>query len=85
MANVAQQHMLTTLDNPFDPFTRFTEWYNWDESAGYHTSAYLARVDRNSDGLSETDQELAHEQAIDEIVRENVTGNYRKVSRPYVD
>jgi hypothetical protein len=72
--------MLSTVDNPYDPFTQFDEWYAFDEAAGYHSSALLARIVRTSDDLSEADQSLAIEQAIDEVVRENVLGIYRKVS-----
>jgi hypothetical protein len=74
------QHMLTTIDNPFDPFTRFDEWLEFDQAAGYNTSQYLARIVRTSDELSEADQDLALEQGIDEIVSENVLGIYVKVS-----
>ena len=73
--------MLTTVDNPFNPFTHFDEWYQWDEAAGYHTTSFLARIARTSDDLSEADQELAIDLAIDEIVRENVLGLYRKVEK----
>lgn len=76
------EHMLTTEDNPYDPFTEFDEWYQWDVAAGYHTTAYLARVVRTSDELSEADQSQAIEDAIDEIVRENVLGVYKKVADP---
>lgn len=74
-------HMLTTIDNPYDPFTRWEEWLQYDRESGYYTSEYLARITRSSDELSEPDQALAEEQAIDEIVSENVLGIYRKVSR----
>lgn len=74
------EHMLTTVDNPFDPFTQFDEWYNFDEAAGYRTTQFLARVVKSSDQLSEADQSLAIELAIDEIVNENVSGLYRKVA-----
>lgn len=73
-------HMLTTIDNPFNPFTQFDSWYAFDTQSGYHTSAFLARVVRSSDELSEADQSLAIEQAIDEIIKENVSGIYRKVA-----
>lgn len=73
------ESMLTTVDNPFDPFTQFDEWYRFDTSAGYNTSALLARVVRTSDELSEPDDSAAIEAAIDEIVRENVSGMHRKV------
>lgn len=71
--------MLTTVDNPFDPFTQFEEWKAFDESKGYYTCAYLARIVKTSDELSETDEALAIEQAIDEIVKLNLLGIYRKV------
>jgi hypothetical protein len=63
--------MLSTKDNPYDYFTEFDQWYAWDQNAGYCTLAYLARVVRTSDELSEADQSLAREQAIDDIVKEN--------------
>jgi hypothetical protein len=74
--------MLTTMDNPHNPFTHFDEWYRFDESSGYHTTSYLARVTRTSSELSDVDQDLAIESAIDEIVRENVNGMYKKVEAP---
>ena len=73
--------MLTTVDNPYDPFDSFREWHAWDEANGYFTNSFLARIVNNSLELSEADQELAIELAIDEIVMENVNGMYRKVSR----
>lgn len=72
--------MLTTVDNPFNPVTNYDEWYAWDEASGYHTSAFLARIVKTSDDLSQADQDVAIDNAIDEIVRENVLGVYRKVS-----
>lgn len=74
------EHRLTTVDNPYDPFTHFNEWFSYDQSKGYNTPSYLARVVVTSEELSETDQLLANEQGIDEIVKENVLGIYRKVS-----
>jgi hypothetical protein len=73
------KYMLTTFDNPYNPFTHFDEWYQWDLAAGYNTSALLARIAVVSDNLSEADQESAIQLAIDEIVRENVTGMFKKV------
>lgn len=65
------EHMLTTQDNPYSPVTQFDQWRTWDESAGYNTLSYLGRVVRTSDELSDADQSLACEQAIDSIVAEN--------------
>lgn len=76
---MTEQYMLTTEDNPFDPFTQFDEWNVYDRQLGWNTLAYLGRVVRSSPDLSQVDQDLAIEQAMDEIVSENV-GLYKKVS-----
>jgi hypothetical protein len=75
------EYMLTTVDNPFDPFTKFDEWLEYDISMGYNTSSFLARIAKVSNDLSQDDQALEIQNAIDEIVRENVSGMWRKVSR----
>ena len=71
--------MLTTSDNPFDPITQFDSWYQYDTEKGYNSCAYLARVANTSDSLSDAINNAEIERAIDEIVRLNVTGNYKKV------
>jgi hypothetical protein len=79
------EYMLTTVDNPFNPFTEFDEWYEYDVSLGYNTAAFLGRIARVSPDVSETDQALAIQNAIDEIVKENVSGMWRKVSKSFTD
>jgi len=79
------QSMLTTTDNPYDPFDDYDEWSAYDNRMGYNTPGLLARITITSDELSEPDQYLAIDQAIDEIVSENVSGIYKKVSRDSVD
>jgi hypothetical protein len=75
-------HMLTTVDNPYNPFIEYDEWSSYDERAGYYTPQLLARCTMSSTELSDADQSLAIEQAIDEIVQENILGIYRKVAAP---
>jgi hypothetical protein len=79
--NASTEYMLTTVDNPFDPWTQFQQWYAFDTRLGYHSAALLARVAKTSDELSDTDQRFAMQIAIEEIVRENVSGMHRKVAR----
>jgi hypothetical protein len=74
--------MLTTVDNPYDPFTEYEEWNNYDVSHGHHTASFLARIAYSAVELSEADRDLVMEQAIDEIVTENISGKYRKVREP---
>lgn len=75
-------YMLTTVDNPFNPHTQFDEWYADDLRRGHHTSSLLARVANFSDELSEPDQDLVVQAAIDGILEVNPNGLYRKVAPP---
>lgn len=71
--------MLTTTDNPYDPFTQFDQWRQFDEQKGYYSCNYLARIAITSPDLSDTDYNDAIEDAIDDICRLNVIGIYKKV------
>ncbi len=70
---------LTTFDNPYDPFEQFTQWFMFDEEKGYHTTAYLGRIARTSDQLSDEENNKEVERAIDEIIRYDFQNIYRKV------
>ena len=74
------ERMLTTIDNPFNPFTHWREWFAYDTTAGYNTTAYLARIVRTSDDISDVDQALALDEGIDEILDLNVLGLYRAIT-----
>nr|DAY84357.1 MAG TPA: CRISPR-associated protein [Caudoviricetes sp.] len=72
---------LTTFDNPFDPFEQFTSWFLFDEEKGYHSTAYLGRIARTSDQLSEEENEVEIERAIDEIIKYDFRNIYKKVKK----
>jgi hypothetical protein len=76
------EYMLTTVDNPYNPYTHYDQWYEYDTSKGYNSASFLARIAKTSDEMSDADQELAIEEAIDEICRENVLGIYTKAFMP---
>ena len=74
--------MLSTKDNPFNPFTDFDKWYSFDVDKNYHSCAYLARVANTSMDNSDADNLVEIHRAIKSIVTTNVTGNYIMVRRP---
>lgn len=71
--------MLTTIDNPFDPFEEFSSWYAFDVSKGYNCCSYLARIAKTSDQLTEKLNEEEIERAIDEILEAHSYGLYKKI------
>ena len=73
--------MLTTVDNPFNPFEQFTSWLMFDKEKGYNTSEYLARIVKLSDDMTQKEENEEIERAIDEIINCNPLGIYKKVTR----
>lgn len=76
--------MLTTFDNPFDPFEQFTSWFLFDIEKGYNTCGYLARIAKLSDDMSQPEQDREVERAIDEIIKYDFMNIYKKVKREAV-
>ena len=73
--------MLTTFDNPFDPFEQFTSWFLFDVEKGYNTCAYLARIAKLSDENSDEENNREIERAIDEIIQYDFMNIYKKVEK----
>ena len=81
---MASKCALTTVDNPYNPFEQFLSWFLFDEEKGYHSSAYLGRIARTSDQLSDEENNQEIERAIDEIIKYDFTNIYRKVIQQVV-
>lgn len=71
--------MLTTIDNPFNPFDDFDSWFSFDVEKGYNSSAYLARIARTSEQLSDEENNSEIERAIDEIIKYDFMNIYKKI------
>ena len=71
--------MLSTVDNPWDPFEDFDRWYLWDMDHGYSSCCYLMRIARVSGELTREENEAEIERAVDEIVRFDPINVYIKV------
>ncbi len=70
---------ITTIDNPYNPFTQFDEWFTFDQDKGYCTCSYLDRIAHTSDQLTDEENERIREKAIDDIIKLDFRMIYRKV------
>ena len=73
--------MLTTIDNPYDPFDNFKAWYLYDVQKGYNCCSYLARIAKTSDEMTEMENDEEIERAIDEIIQYDFMNVYVKVKK----
>ena len=72
--------MLTSFDNPFNPFTQFDAWYKYDLILGHDCCGLLARTANTSNVQSQELQDQDVLRAIDEIVS-NFPEIFKKVTR----
>lgn len=75
------EYALTTIDNPYDPFDQFEEWFLYDVEKGYNSCSYLARIAQITDDMTEYEKNIEIERAIDEIIFYDFTCNRKKVKR----
>ena len=73
--------MLTTFDNPFDPFEQFTSWMLFDKEKGYDSSERLMRIANISDDMTQKEVDEEIERAIDEIIKYDFMNIYVKVKK----
>ena len=72
---------ITTVDNPFIPFDDFIKWYLFDCEKGYNTCSYLARIAKTSEELSDSENIVEIERAIDDIIKHDHLNIYKKVTQ----
>ena len=76
------QVWLTSVDNPFDPFTDFDNWYRYDTEKGYYTAGLIARfTDADSFDLSDKDYAEEIEKAVERALETDLEGRLFKVVR----
>lgn len=76
---MAKKCRVTTIDNPFDPFTQFDSWYAFDVEKGYYTCSRIARLTNFTDEMSEIERDNENESAIDKLIEIDVLDIYKKI------
>ena len=73
--------MLSTFDNPFNPFEQFDNWFMFDIEKGYYSASKLARLANITDDMTEQEYNEEVERAIDTLIKYDFTNTYTKVKR----
>ena len=77
---MAKDFMLTTIDNPFNPFVENEAWVAYDLNHSFASACcQLARIQKTNALMSEIETEREENRAIIEIVEQNVTGTFRVI------
>ena len=78
---MAKQFMLTTIDNPFNPFDDYKSWLSFDNSHNYFCAERLMRIAQLTDEMTSIEEEAEKERAIDEIIKYDFLHIYQKVEK----
>jgi hypothetical protein len=70
---------LSTVDNPYNPFSQFSQWFLFDVEMGYNSCAYLDRIAKTSNNLTDEENAEEIERAIDDIIKYDPLNLYIKV------
>ena len=83
--NEVKETALTTIDNPYSPFSQFDDWYSYDTEKGYDCCGYLDRMKslmkEDTTYLSPEKEDIILDSIIDIIVNNDPTGMYVKVQK----
>lgn len=77
----SESFMLTTIDNPFNPFTEFDNWLHYDVRQGYNTCSKIARLSSDFELLTSYERDKNLEYAIDRIIEYDFYKMYKKVKK----
>ena len=73
--------MLSTIDNPFNPFEDYSSWLMFDKEKGYDSAERLMRIAKVTDDMTQKEENEEIERAIDEIIKYDILNVYVKVSK----
>ena len=81
---VKTEYMVTTLDNPWNPFTHYREWWQFDREHGYSTQEKLAKLSFTTDNLGENEKQADIAYAQQLLLDTDILGIYIKVTKDTV-
>lgn len=73
--------MITTIDNPYNPFTDYDNWLTFDIEKGYYTCSKLARISNVTDDMTDKEMIEEEERAINRLIEIDPLDIYIKVNK----
>ena len=71
--------MLTTIDNPFNPFNDFASWFEYDCDKGHNTCGRLARIANINAEMTQKEVDEEMDRAMDFIVKHDLEEKFIKI------
>lgn len=76
-----RKYMLTTTNNPWNPYTQFDEWFAFDLNFGHNCLAQMMRRIEIPDNLTEEEQDFILDETCRDIAKDNFFGDFRLINK----
>lgn len=73
------KYMITTYDNPYNPMEDYDKWLDFDMLHGYNSQSRVARLLKLKPGMSDTEEQIAFNKAIDRLIEIDPLCIYTKI------
>lgn len=74
-----EDFMITTIDNPYNPFDDFDNWFMYDCDKGYYTCNTLARLINDKNLITEKQKDDERKRAIERLIEIDPLAIYKKI------
>ena len=74
-------YLLTTIDNPYNPFEDFSLWDAFDREKGHNTCDLIGRLSQLSDDMTQREEEAEYDRVAEFIIYHDPHDKYKKFYR----
>ena len=71
-------YLLTTTDNPYNPFDQFSLWELFDKEKGHNTCDLIGRLSQLSDDMTQKEEEEEYDRVAEFIIFNDPHDKYKK-------
>ena len=72
-------YLLTTIDNPYNPFDDFSNWYAFDMEKGHNTCDLIGRLAQLRDDMTQREEEEEYARVAEFILYHDPHDKYKKI------
>lgn len=72
------EYLLTTIDNPYNPFDDFSLWELFDKEKGHNTCDLIGRLSQITDEMTQREEEAEYDRVADFIIRYDPHHKYKR-------
>jgi hypothetical protein len=82
---MSKDYMLTTFDNPYNPFDYFTLWQMFDKEKGYDSCERLMRLANIEEGMTQLEIDTEVDRAMTVLISNDFTNTFERVTEDDFD